>query len=202
MRAVPHLGRTAELQMNIPLRKNSTAVALRRSIEQFAKEGAIYAKEKGGEFANAPLTDWSKYRFPDSLTIGRADEVSLMRLLAAWGFKEYDEAELSAYGSGTILRVGEISMTIRLGDHFAPKPEQALRLSAEVSAPKGEDPFTWAVGQGHVLTWARVLPSLTGPSEFQQAVDLSRGPSVGLVRNAILNFAATIRSIRSEEGGS
>ncbi|RYG27149.1 hypothetical protein EON82_00385 [bacterium] len=198
--AVPHLGRTAELKMSVPVNSSTTAVALRKAIERFGKEGATYAAENGGEFTNAPDTDWTRYRFVDALTIDPADKVSLKRLFASWGFKAMEPSEASNELRGDRVGVGGTVVSIEAGSHFAEKPQQTVQLSALVSPPQGEDPFTWAVSHGHAMDWLRELPSLKGAAEFRQTIVLSGGLPIGELRAKIVNFAATMRSLGASEG--
>ena len=95
-----------------------------------------------------------------------------------------------------------LTLFIGVAEGSTNSSKETYRLTAILNPPKDEDPFTWAVEQGHVLTWVTVLPSLHGASEFRQDIDPSKGLTVGSLRNKIQNFAATMRSIGSEENGS
>lgn len=194
----PHLGRTVSVSGDIMFKDCPTRGSLRRALGAFWKATADYARHRGGRFAAASKTDWTKVRFPDGYVLACPDVTSVGRALDSWGFFDHQAGFVWGRGWRLPLKVHGVSAMISGDFNWGDSYGRKLTLSADVERPPkiglkhrlktegkrhaGAD-FSWSYGNDLVR---------------HQDIRLERGVSLGDLRRRIESFAANVAALQKK----
>ena len=186
----PHLGGTITETETIVFSSLKTRKELKAALDGFFEEGNAFAKAFGIRFAAwAPVPD-ERMRFDDGLKLDRADQKSLERATASWGWKASLPFGYASQGWMFPMTVRGKSIWLRqatAGTDALPRAIEVVRYSNE---PAPDDWWQKAQATGETMPSAIYSDGAAHTVASKASIDLTKGVSLGELRRRIAEFAS------------
>ena len=185
-----HLGRTVTESEQIEFGHPSATI--KAMIERFFREGRAFAKAFGVSYAAVPEPKGVARGFTDATRLARADDTSLRRAVAAWGWAaptgKSDVLSMTVSGWMVEMRVGGKSLFLEaaLGPDHQPLPS---RFDVIRFDDRATDAFPKADGsEERPWTAVRKADGWHVPAA-KETIDLGSGLTLAAIRSRIATFA-------------
>ena len=203
--AIPHLGRTATVSNTLVLSDGSAYASpswrcVKADLDRLWRVGASFAARHGARFVQADDRDWSRVRLSDALVQRYADEVSLRRATASWGWTPSHPVVRSPEAPWD-FRVRTSGTSVRLGLVFEGAfPVTKVYVGNVVDLPRGVVAERWVKIAADDLEKAELERPGWVRLYVGRTLDLRRGAALADLKRRIEGVAGKVAALQKIPG--